>query len=72
MESCSKHNTNRGEYMEEESDCIPLCQICRRSVETISHALIDYKAAHKIWKQSILADKCIEVYKGQDVLEVWF
>ena len=50
----------------------PLCQICRRSVETISHVLIKCKAAGKIWKKSILADKGIEVYKGQDMLEVWF
>ncbi|KAH9715816.1 putative reverse transcriptase/RNA-dependent DNA polymerase [Citrus sinensis] len=50
----------------------PLCQICRRSVEIVSHALIECKAAGKIWKQSILTDKGIEVYKGQDMLEVWF
>ncbi|KAH9724450.1 reverse transcriptase domain-containing protein [Citrus sinensis] len=50
----------------------PLCQICRRSVETISHALIECKTAGKIWKKSSLADKGIEVYKGQDMLEVWF
>ena len=50
----------------------PLCQICRRSVETVSHALIECKAAGKIWKQSTLADKGIEIYKGQDMLEVWF
>ena len=72
MESYSKHDTNRGEFMEEESDCISLCQICRRSVEIVSHALIEYKAVGKIWKQSILADKGIEVYKGHDMLEVWF
>lgn len=30
----------------------PLCQRCKLSVETISHALLECKAASKIWVQS--------------------
>lgn len=30
----------------------PICQRCNRSVETISHALLECKAANKIWIQA--------------------
>ena len=30
----------------------PTCQICRKSIESISHALLEYKAAKSIWLQS--------------------
>lgn len=41
-------------------------------MENNSRALMEFKAAHKIWKRSILTDKGIKIHKGQDMLGVWY
>ena len=35
----------------------PTCQLCKKTMESISHALVDCKMARKVWKMVSCADK---------------
>lgn len=37
----------------------PICQKCRKSVETIGHPLLDYKVVKKIWFKALFKVKSL-------------
>lgn len=47
----------------------PTCQLCKMGIENLFHALVDCKAAKKVWRLSLF-DNDIQAAPGQDVLSL--
>ncbi|KAH9743515.1 putative reverse transcriptase/RNA-dependent DNA polymerase [Citrus sinensis] len=47
----------------------PTCQLCKMGIENVFHALVDCKAAKKVWRLSLF-DNDIQAAPGQDILSL--
>ncbi|KAH9776449.1 putative reverse transcriptase/RNA-dependent DNA polymerase [Citrus sinensis] len=47
----------------------PTCQLCKMGIENVVHALVDCKAAKKVWRLSLFVND-IQAAPGQDILSL--